>query len=254
MTENPPFQIPEPENPPAFDLAAHLARMHALTTATIPPPDAATEPPEPKTGTTAVYPADPAQVAPVWMVTGTEMSAEQVRRVNFDLLGLQRKCLVVKGELVREELYRTYTDPTPQHPQGVFSGLAVRIYNNYERRGGFVFKRLQTIEWLLSDGTIGTSITDRQKVYSDEAQIAEGKRRRENIVNFLTKQAVLMFGEAGGGELLVGLKLQIEKYISGVTAPLIQAVGMLDMPALDTAIGPGVTVRQYFISELTLDY
>ena len=215
-----------------------------------PPP----EPPEETVSVASVTATPPENILPVWVLTGTEMSASDIRRINFDLFGLQRKTLVVKGELIREELYKNYESATPAFPKGRFTNLAVRIYNNYERKDGFVYRRLQTIEWLMTDGTVGASIIDRPKVYSDESQIAEGKRRRENIINFLTKQAVTMFGEGGGGQLLVGLKEEIEKYITGVTAPLIGAVGQLAMPALDAPAGPGVTVRQYFVSELTLDY
>lgn len=243
--------MPENETPQEvapLGLANNLADSFAPPA----PPPAVTPPAIVSASATATTP--PENIPPVWVLTGSEMSAFDIRRINFDLFGLQRKALVVKGELIREELYKSYESATPAFPKGRFLNLAVRIYNNYERRDGFVYRRLQTIEWLLSDGTVGAAIIDRPKVYSDEAQIAEGKRRRENIINFLTKQAVLMFGEGGGGQLLIGLKEQIEKYISGVTAPLIQAVKDLAMPELDAPAGPGVTVRQYFISELTLDY
>ncbi len=254
QNEAPPFEMPLPVPQPAFDRAALEGAMNAATSV-IPPPAPPVPEAVPPPGSVAATAATPPEsIPPVWVLTGTEMSAFDIRRINFDLFGLQRKTLVVKGELIREELYKSYETATPAFPKGRFTGLAIRIYNNYERKDGFVYRRLQTIEWLLSDGTVGTSIIDRPKVYSDEAQIAEGKRRRENIINFLTKQAVLMFGEAGGGQLLIGLKEQIEKYISGVTAPLIGAVGELPMAALDSPVAPGVTARQYFISELTLDY
>ena len=163
------------------------------------------------------------------------------------------------GELQKTEYYRRFNPDT-----GEFFGLEVIVHNRYHRRmednSKFVFRRLQIIQWLLSSNQVGAEKRGVKYYITDADKVAEGARKRSNIVNTLVGYTSRVFGDEGAGNLLLALKNNIELYLSGVTEPLITQITGLQVPEFDYPLPVPVqnvpeetTIREYVIQALNYD-
>ena len=95
--------------------------------------------------------------------------------IDYDILGLHKKRVIVKGELKTIEYYQKYDGTT-------YSDLIVKETRTYTRDSiGLVAQRTLTSEWYLKDETVGL-LTTNIKYYAPNEAIEEGITRRNNII------------------------------------------------------------------------
>ena len=136
---------------------------------------------------------------------------------------------MVKGEVTKVEYFRNYDQPT-----NTYSDLIVQEDITNFRQNGFVAYREMLITWYLEDDTPSPSTKLRTKYYSGEEAIAEGKRRRGNIINEIEINVVGMIAVAEGisiedaaaiGEaFLNSLNTEVTGYVRSGNTALITAV------------------------------
>jgi hypothetical protein len=154
-------------------------------------------------------------------------SNENPSKIDYDILGLNKKRTIVKGELKSVEYYTNYI-PTSQ----TYSDLVVSEFRNYTRDViGLVQYRDMTCNWILNDGTTGLTLSFR-KYYTPEEAIQEGIDRRGNMLSF-AKTSLLdglkaIYGEplnqTYAFDMLTSVKTQMEYFTQGYTQPLRDAV------------------------------
>lgn len=99
---------------------------------------------------------------------------------------LHPKHTLLHGELQKTEYFRDYdpVEKTHSHP-------ILEVHFVYTRdAAGFAVSRTSTIYWYLSDSTIDTTGKTMVKYYSNLEAVAEGIRRRGNIVNDVALRVV----------------------------------------------------------------
>ena len=182
----------------------------------------------------------------------------------------------VQGEVTKVEWYRD---------KGL-SDLFLRVDINYTRDSiGTALERETTRTWINRDGSENpeTKVTEKSYIINQEDQTAEGKRRRENIVNGLefpvlammmevllptglNQTAVLLKGKA----FLDAFEGEFDRFIknsSDITDPLSEDFGKKSVvvaiegaPAttydwldeLPNSLGGLKTIRQYLIEEFSI--
>jgi len=179
--------------------------------------------------------------------------------LDYDIIGLHKKRTLSKGELVVVEYYGKYDS-------GVYSNLIIREERVYYRVNQMVSRREMDIKWYLNDGTVGTT-KHTIKYYSTTESMQELDSRRSNIISDLKINTVGLVMLCSGvtsvaaqtiaRPMVSTYNLEISKYLQGYEQELRTAVANDTIyPWLDLTIPNtgGLTIRQYLISGLTVDY
>jgi hypothetical protein len=189
------------------------------------------------------------------------LSAKPPVNVDYDIIGLHKKRTLVKGELVKVEYFGNYDDVTKN-----FSNKVIAEDRIYYRVNQMVSKRVMSIKWFLNDGSVGYEKTTT-KYYSTTESMQELDTRRSNIISDLkinTVGLVMMCSGVTSVEaqtiarpMVSTYNLEISKYLQGYEQELRTAVAndvtysWLNLTIPNTG---GMTIRQYLISGLTVDY
>jgi len=160
-------------------------------------------------------------------------------KLDYDILGLNKKRVIIKGEL-REVGYYCGYNPTAN----TFSDLVVLEKRTYNRDPiGIATSRNQTSIWYLNDGNSGLTKTFT-KYYTEEQGIEEGINRRGNMLSF-AKTSLLnglkeIYGEPTNQsyafDMLTSVKTEMEYFTQGYTQPLRDAVSASTKPYLTEQI------------------
>lgn len=146
-------------------------------------------------------------------------STSSPERIDYDVLGFNKKRTITKGELRAVEYYRNYTPSS-----NTYSDLVVSEFREYFRNAyGLATHRVQTSHWILNDDTTGLTKTFI-KYYSQTESIQEGIDRRTNIIDEAKVCVLNIIGQAYGFDFLTGVKSYIELYKDGYRPPLIDAI------------------------------
>lgn len=169
-------------------------------------------------------------------------------KIDYDILGLNKKRTFVKGELIKTEYYKNYI-----FSSDTYSDLVVSEFREYIRDSiGIVKYRNQTSNWILNDNSTGLTLSFI-KYYSPEQTIQEGIDRRNNMLSF-AKTSLLSDLKNSVGEptnqtyafdLLLSVKTQMDYFQQGYTQPLRDAISASTKPYLTEQ------VKINIINELT---
>ena len=181
--------------------------------------------------------------------------------IDYDLMGYHKNRIFDKGELVKVVYYENYNPFT-----NVYSGRAVEELRTYYRVNEMLNRRDMTINWILSNDTTGFTKTTR-KYYTMLEAIQGGETRRANLISDLkitviglimaASGATAIEAQNAGRPFLDTYAMEIAKFIQGFESNLKDAIlndsvySWLNFVIPNTG---GITVRQYLISELTIDY
>jgi len=176
-------------------------------------------------------------------------SIENPSNINYDILGLNKKRTIIKGELRQIEYYKNYVASSD-----TYSDLVVSEFIDYTRDEiGIVQNRTQTSNWILSDNTTGLTMTFT-KYYTPEEGIQEGIDRRGNMIAF-AKTTLLaglkeLYGEPANQnyafDMLTSIKTQMEYFTQGYTQPLRDGVSASTKAYLTTGIKEAVIEQLTF--------
>ena len=175
-------------------------------------------------------------------------SIDDPSMIDYDILGLNKKRTIIKGELRLIEYYKNYDVSA-----NTYSDLVVLETRDYVRDEiGIAKSRNQTSNWLLTDVTTGLTI-NHTKYYTPEEGIQEGLDRRTNMINFAKTSLLdglkVIYGEPANQnyafDMLTSVKTQIDYFIQGYTQPLREAVSASTKPYLTQGI------KQAVIEQLT---
>jgi len=182
-------------------------------------------------------------------------------QIDYDIIGLHKKRYLVKGELIKVEYYGEYNPTTKQH-----SILVVSEDRVYYRVNQMLDRREMVIKWYDVNGNIA-STKNTVKYYSTTESMQELDTRRANIISDLkinTVGLVMMCSGVTSVEaqtiarpMVSTYNLEISKYLQGYEQELRTAVAndaiysWLNLTIPNTG---GMTIRQYLISGLTIDY
>lgn len=173
---------------------------------------------------------------------------------------LHPKRTFIKGELTKVEFYSSY-DPGTE----TFDDLVVQEDYVYIRENGFVSSRELTITWVLADGTLSPNTKTRIKYYDQGAALAEGKRRRKNLINNLSIQIVGLIAATEGvtvEEATATGEAFLDKHSADISTFELSGSDVLPQAIaadteelwLDNPLpqDPETTIREFIISELTI--
>lgn len=167
------------------------------------------------------------------------------KNIDYNILGLHKKRTIVKGELVKIEYYSEYDGTT-------YNDLILIEERSYERdANGIIIKRDMTIKWIFDDDTISADTKHTIKFYSNAEKIDEGIKRRKNIISNLKLIAFGLLGKVNAYDLLNACVTDMQIYIDGDRTVLINNIANMNKTYLDGEVQPGLTIRNYIISELT---
>jgi len=154
-------------------------------------------------------------------------SNETPSRIDYDILGLNKKRTIIKGELRQVEYYKNYIASSD-----TYSDLVVSEFRDYIRNNiGIAQYRTQTSNWILNDNTTGLTM-NFTKYYTPEEGIQEGIDRRGNMISF-AKTTLLaglkaIYGEPANQsyafDMLTSVRTQMDYFSQGYTQPLRDAV------------------------------
>lgn len=189
--------------------------------------------------------------------------------VNYDIMGYAKKRTFNQGELIKVNYYENYS-PT----SNTYSGLVVSEKRTYYRINQLLNSRTIDIAWYLDD-TITTGYTKTTyKNYTPLEAIQAGQARRENVIADLEINVIgllMQLGTGGtgtttlnslqaqmnGAPFLSTYNAQISKFIQGFEQDIKTAIAIdTTYPWLNLVIPNtgGITIRQYLIGGLTIDY
>lgn len=181
--------------------------------------------------------------------------------IDYDILGYNKKRTLNKGELEEVIYYENFNQTA-----NTYTVKVVEEIRTYHRINQMLSRREMKINWLLEDGTTGFS-KNTIKYYTLLEAIQAGETRRENVISDLKISVVgLIMAASGcssvqaqlaGVPFLNTYTLEISKYVQGFEDELKASISedstysWLNLPIPNTG---GITIRQYLISELTIDY
>lgn len=181
--------------------------------------------------------------------------------VDYDIMSLHKKRTTVKGELIKVEYYGDYNYVTK-----TYSKKIVSEERTYYKVNQLLNRREMTIKWYLSDGSVGFQ-KNTTKYYSNTEAMAELDTRRANIISELKINTVglIIFcsgvtsvqAQLIGKPLVSTYNIEMSKYVQGYEQELRDAIlNDTIYPWLNLTIPNtgGMTIRQYLISGLTVDY
>lgn len=167
--------------------------------------------------------------------------------INYNILGLHKKRTFVKGEVTTVEYYAEYDLLSKE-----YKDLILKEERSYLRDNGLVYQRNLTVTWYYLDDTEGEQ-KSTVKYYPPDESIKEGIRRRTNIISNLKMVSFSMLGSENAYDLLSSIYNELGLYKDGYTQPLLDILGTLIKPYLDTTfVADSVTLRMYLISEMTI--
>lgn len=169
----------------------------------------------------------PEPVLPHWMLTGGYGPEDEVTALNYDILGLQKRRRMNKGEVVSTEYWMDHDLALDE-----YSGLCVRETNHYLRQNDLVYCRFKKIEWMLSDGTVGSEKVTK-KTYELREGIAEGVTRRKNVYEDAKLTAIGLLGIAPATDLLSAFGPYLGLYWEGNKHGLLKTLRDLQRPYLE---------------------
>jgi len=150
-------------------------------------------------------------------------SFETPESIDYDILGLKKNRIIVKGELVKCEYFNNFNPET-----NIFSDLVIEETRHYTRNIlGLVQYRTQITNWILNDNSTGLTM-NFTKYYSPTESIDEGIDRRNNMIGaskvVLLDELKKLYGEptnqSYGFDLLLSVKTQMDYFSQGHTQPL----------------------------------
>jgi hypothetical protein len=161
---------------------------------------------------------------------------------NYDLLGLfkfeyiEMTDPIHKGEMTKVEYYSNFIPGNP-NVLANYSNLILTEYRVYTRdpSTSLVVYKDQTVNWYLTDGSIGETKTLR-KYYQFKDSIQEGIRRRDTITTEAKLYLLSTIGLVNGQQLIVDLSPQISIYLQGAHQPLLDAINASTEPFLTPTI------------------
>jgi len=181
--------------------------------------------------------------------------------LDYDLMGFNKKRFFNKGELERVEYYENYTLSAT-----TFSVKTVEEIRTYNRINQMLSSRVMSINWILSDDTTGFT-KNTVKYYTPIEAIQAGETRRSNLISNLKITVIGILMQFSGASSIIAQQvgtpfldkysIDIAKYIQGYEQQLKDAIDADDEFNWLNLVIPntgGITVRQYLISELTIDY
>ena len=193
--------------------------------------------------------------------SSTIISSNPPIDIDYDLLGYNKKRFFNKGELEKVEYHENFDQLT-----NVYSGRVVEELRTYYRINQMLSRREMVINWLLEDGTTGWT-KNTVKYYAQLEAIQAGVTRRDNVIANLKIEVLGLIMMSSGVTAVQAQQLavpfldtytvNITKYIQGFEEQLRTAIlNDTITPWLDLVIPNtgGITIRQYLISELTIDY
>jgi len=176
-------------------------------------------------------------------------STDNPSMINYDILGLNKKRTIIKGELRLVEYYKNYISSA-----NTYSDLVIVETRDYVRNEiGIAKSRHLSTNWILNNDTTGLTINST-KYYTAEEGIQEGLDRRGNMISF-AKTSLLsglkdIFGEPTNQnyafDLLTSVKPEIDYFIEGYTQPLRDAVSASTKPYLTVGIKEAVIEQLTF--------
>lgn len=182
--------------------------------------------------------------------------------VDYDLGGLYKKRTFDKGELIQVEYYGKYNNGS-----GLYNDLVVKEERTYYRVNRMLNRREMKISWYLNDGETVGEIKNTTKYYTLQEAIEAGVTRRNNIITKLKIEVIGILQMASGitsiqaqnlGQVFLDVYYsEIGKFITGFEDVLKYSIANdIDFVWLSLVIPNtgGITIRQYLISELTIDY
>lgn len=181
--------------------------------------------------------------------------------VDYDLWGFHKKKYHNKGELRKIEYYANY-----DFPSNTYKNIVVKEDITYYRLNEMVYRLVKDISWFLDNGNTGATKTITKYLTLDESIILGEDRRRTIISQLKIKVIGLLQMTSGvtqteaeemGMSLIDIYGTNIVKYIEGVGNSLVDALNAdITFSWLNNVIpdSGGITIRQYLISELTIDY
>jgi hypothetical protein len=176
-------------------------------------------------------------------------STENPRMIDYDILGLNKKRTIIKGELRLIEYYKNYIVSA-----NTYSDLVVVETRDYTRDEiGIATSRNLSSSWLLNNGTTGLTINST-KYYTQEEGIQEGLDRRSNMIGFAKTSLLNGLKEIHGEpanqnyafDMLTSVKIEIDYFIQGYTQPLRDAVSASTKPYLTVGIKEAVIEQLRF--------
>lgn len=176
-------------------------------------------------------------------------SNEDPSKIDYDILGFNKKRTIIKGELRQVEYYRNY-DASAQ----TYSDLVVSEFRDYIRDEiGIAQYRNLTSNWVLNDNTTGLT-KSFSKYYTQEECIQEGIDRRNNMIGFA--KTTLLDGLAAiygvpvnqnyAFDMLTSVKIQMDYFAQGYTQPLRDAVSASTKAYLTVGIKEAVIEQLTF--------
>lgn len=189
--------------------------------------------------------------------------------INYDIMGYAKKRTFNQGELTRVEYYDQF-NPTAN----TFSGLVVVENRIYYRINQLLNSRIMNIAWIMNDGVSTGFTKTTYKNYTALEAIQAGQARRENVIADLEINVIgllMALGTGGtgtttlnslqaqmnGAPFLSTYNAQISKFIQGFEQDIKNAIAADTIyPWLNLTIPNtgGITIRQYLIAGLTIDY
>lgn len=176
-------------------------------------------------------------------------SIEDPSKIDYDILGLNKKRTIIKGELRQVEYYKNY-----DYSSNTYSDLVVLETREYFRNEiGIAQYRNMTCNWILTDNTTGLT-SSFTKYYTQEEGIQEGLDRRGNMVGF-AKTSLLdglkaIYGvptnQTYAFDMLTSVRTQMDYFIQGYSQPLRDAVSASTKGYLTTGIKEAVIEQLTF--------
>lgn len=181
--------------------------------------------------------------------------------IDYDLLGYNKKRTFNKGELERVEYYEKFNQTA-----NTFTNKVVEEIRTYYRINQMLSRREMTINWLLSNNTTGYTKTTT-KYYTMIEAIQAGETRRSNLISdlkidvigliMMASGATSIQAQFAGTPFLSTYAIEISKYIQGFEQQLKDAIAndvLYSWMNLTIPNTGGITIRQYLIGELSIDY
>ncbi len=145
-------------------------------------------------------------------LTGTK---ENPVNLDYNIFGLQKERIIVKGELILTNYHRNY-----DHQSEQYSDLVLKESRAYTRDlNGLAVFRIQTTEWFLENDSVGLT-NSTIKYYSQREAIQEGISRRTNMIDEAKTYCINNLGLNYSFDLLNSLATVINIFKDGYTQPL----------------------------------
>lgn len=143
-------------------------------------------------------------------------SYQNPRNIDFSILGYAKERSIIDGELLSIKHYKNSSiDPIT----GVisYSDLVLEEKRSYTRDVyGLVIYRILTIDYYLTDDTIGLTYVSDPRYYTFREKLIEIRTRRTNIINSVSEYVFYTLGFTNAKDLLSKTEEEQDEYIKGV--------------------------------------